>query len=57
MKKIEFEIAKRCCVCHDLFTGTTDRKVMDHDHTTGKYLGAVCNACNFKRQCLLFHNA
>ena len=38
-------------------------KVADHDHITGKFLGAACNTCNLKRQSrhffipLLFHNA
>ena len=63
MKKVEFDTAKRCYICHDPFKGLAKRKVADHDHTTGKFLGAACNACNLKRQSrrffipLLFHNA
>ena len=62
MKKAEFETATRCYICHDPFKGLAKRKVADHDHVTGKFLGAACNACNLKRQSchffihLLFHN-
>ena len=63
MKKAEFETATRCYICHQPFKGLAKRKVADHDHATGKFLGAACNACNLKRQSrrffipLLFHNA
>ena len=62
-KKVMFETATRCYICHDPFKGLAKRKVADHDHMTGKFLGAACNACNLKRQSchffipLLFHNA
>ena len=62
MKKTEFDTATRCYICHDLFKGIVKRKVADHDHITGKFLGAACNACNLKRQSrhffipLLLHN-
>ena len=46
MKKTEFDTAKRCYICHDPFKGLAKRKVADHDHFTGKFLGAACNACN-----------
>ena len=45
MKKVEFESATRCYICHDSFKGLAKRKVADHDHITGKFLGAACNAC------------
>ena len=50
VKKIGFETATRCYICHDPFKGIAKRKVADHDHITGKFLGAACNACNLKRQ-------
>ena len=62
MKKTEFDTAKHCYICHQPFKWFAMRKVADHDHITGKFLGAVCNACNLKRQShhffipLLFHN-
>ena len=62
MKKTEFETATCCYICHQPFKDIAKRKVADHDHTTGKFLGAACNACNLKRQScrffipLLFHN-
>ena len=63
MKRGMFETATRCYICHDPFKGFVKRKVADHDHVTGKFLGAACNTCNLKRQShrffipLLFHNA
>ena len=62
-KEKDFNDATKCYICHDPFHGIAKQKVADHDHTTGKYLGAACNACNLKRQShrnfipLLFHNA
>ena len=50
MKKAEFDTATRCYICHDPFKGIAKRKVADHDHVTGKFLGAACSACNLKRQ-------
>ena len=54
-----------CYICHDPFltTGKAKKKVRDHDHSTGEYLGPACNECNLKRQSrrfflpLIFHNA
>ena len=46
-----------------LSTGKVKKKVRDHDHSTGEYLGPACNECNLKRQNrrfflpLIFHNA
>ena len=41
MKKSEFDTATRCYICHDPFKGLAKRKVADHDHVTGKFLGAA----------------
>ena len=63
-QEVEFGMACFCYLCkHKFRGGPGHRKVMDHDHITGKYLGAACNACNLKRQHkrwflpLFFHNA
>ena len=39
----EFEKATCCELCNKEFTGD---KVLDHDHTTGLYRGALCRQCN-----------
>ena len=60
----EYEKAEVCYICHDPFltTGKAKKKVRDHDHSTGEYLGPACNECNLKRQSrrfflpLIFHN-
>ena len=54
---------RRCCYicCRQFFKES--EKYRDHDHVTGKYLGAACNTCNLKRVQknldlpLIFHNA
>ena len=57
------ELYETATVCKHGFKGLAGRKVRDHDHSTGEYLGAACNACNLKRQGrrfflpLIFHNA
>ena len=64
-QKREYKKAVTCYICHDPFltTGKAKKKVRDHDHSTGEYIGPVCNACNLKRQSrrfflpLIFHNA
>ena len=59
----EYEKAETCYICHDPFHGKAKKKVRDHDHSTGEYLGPACNECNLKRQSrrfflpLIFHNA
>ena len=56
------EKAVTCYICHEPFHGKVKRKVRDHDHSTGEYIGAACNVCNLKRQSrrfflpLIFHN-
>ena len=41
----EYEKAETCYICHDPFLtkGKAKRKVRDHDHSTGEYLGPACN--------------
>ena len=62
MKKALFDTATSCYICHQPFKGLAKRKAADHDHVTGKFLSAACNACNLRRQSrrffipLLFHN-
>jgi hypothetical protein len=63
-EKENFENATHCCYCQREFNpqeqGLT--KVADHDHVTGKYIGASCSNCNVmrvpSRQAipLFFHN-
>ena len=53
--------AVRCYLCKDEFT-LENHKVCDHDHFTGKFLGAACNQCNLSRRIIkptlpvVFHN-
>ena len=58
--------AVECCICHRQNrpfdqTSANDRKVADHDHVTGYYLGAAHDECNRKRRVvydipIFFHN-
>jgi len=43
--KIDFDNAKKCCICQKDFT-EKDKKVRDHCHFTGKYRGAAHQKCN-----------
>ena len=59
----EFVLATNCYICGKVFTrGKGNHKVRDHDHLTGKYLGAACEGCNINRRPdrmyipLFFHN-
>jgi len=45
----DFEMATKCHVC-ELSIENDDDKVRDHDHLTGKYVGAAHSACNLKRK-------
>lgn len=52
---IQYNEAKVCCICHNKkqpFDSSTDdwRKVRDHDHVTGYYIGAAHNLCNKRRR-------
>ena len=55
--------AKECYICKKSFEANfNNRKVVDHDHISGKILGAAHSLCNFKRQSpyltpIFFHNA
>lgn len=57
-----FNTSEECYICHKKFNSEKD-KYRDHDHASGKFLGAACNGCNFRRvlkNCdlpLIFHNA
>jgi hypothetical protein len=65
-KQEEHNNAVECCICHRQNrpfdqTNPNDRKVADHDHVTGKYLGAAHDECNRKRRVVydipvFFHN-
>lgn len=46
----DFESAENCIICGEQFNLETDRKVMDHCHFTGHYLGAAHNSCNMLRE-------
>lgn len=53
--QIDFENATHCSICENLFEEEECNKVIDHDHVTGFYRGAACNACNLGfRICNLF---
>ena len=52
-----------CYICGRVFTGQKgSRKVHDHDHLNGEYIGAACEGCNINRRPdrmilpLFFHN-
>ena len=56
------ESAVVCMWCHMAFDDSRKRKVFDHDHVTGAYVGAACSTCNLKRRqdrntlVVVFHN-
>jgi DNA polymerase type B, organellar and viral/Recombination endonuclease VII len=59
----EYDDAENCYLCKKQFTNAKSRqKVHDHDHFTGDFLGAACNACNLARRVrkpflpVVFHN-
>ena len=59
----EFKAATNCYICGKPFTGRNGgRKVHDHDHLSGEYIGAACEGCNINRRPdrmfipLFFHN-
>ena len=49
-----FENQERCYMCLKKFFNTSGEKLKvkcrDHDHITGKYIGAACASCNISRQ-------
>ena len=60
----EHREAAHCYLCKKRFNNRKKgRKVHDHDHFTGQYLGAACNSCNLARRIpkkpvlpVVFHN-
>ena len=59
-----YDMTEKCHICKKPFLndGFKFKKVVDHDHVTGKILGAAHSICNFKRQSpyyttIFFHNA
>ena len=40
--------AWRCYACKKPFKFGVRKRVLDHDHDSGKYRGAACNNCNLK---------
>ena len=58
-----YEEAETCHVCQLPFGNTkNEKKVLDHDHVTGKIVGAAHSICNLNRQPpyktpIFFHNA
>ena len=61
---LEFQHATTCHICHQAFEWETTvgyKKVRDHDHLTGRFIGAAHSSCNLKRRKILkipifFHN-
>ena len=57
-----FEAATECYLCHKPFGDrTSERKVRDHDHLTGRYRGAAHSRCNINMRKtykvpVFFHN-
>ena len=59
-----FHKAKKCYICNKPFAidNFKYKKVVDHDHVSGKILGAAHSLCNLQRQApfrtpIFFHNA
>ena len=63
-EKDKHDEATKCYLCGRTFDQSKKgmRKVCDHDHMTGEYLGAACDGCNINRRPdrqkipLFFHN-
>ena len=59
-----YKKANECYICHKPFAEANFKykKVVDHDHVSGKILGAAHSLCNLQRQApfrtpIFFHNA
>ena len=56
-----FENSSHCYICNVEFQPSI-KKIRDHDHFTGNFLGASCNKCNLQRRIrkpflpVVFHN-
>lgn len=62
-QKEEYDEATECYICGNPFLPAKGkRKVRDHDHLTGQFIGAACEGCNINRRPdrmyipLFFHN-
>jgi hypothetical protein len=64
--KIDYEINDVCHICEKVIDKNDEKnyKVRDHDHFTGKFIGAAHNSCNLKRNItknynvpVVFHNS
>lgn len=45
----KFEESSKCYICDEDFNDTRC-KCRDHDHNTGRFIGAACTVCNLQRQ-------
>ena len=47
-EEFEYELGQECYVCNKRFNNLeeNDKKVRDHCHLTGKYIGPACSYCN-----------
>ena len=57
----DFQEATDCHICNQTFNDSTDKKVRDHCHVTGRFRGAAHNSCNrsFRltdKITVIFHN-
>ena len=50
-EKVQYKNALNCHLCGDFFNESDEKlkKVCDHDHTTGLFVGAAHKHCNFLR--------
>ena len=61
-QKKSFFNSKNCYLCNERFQNTKHlKKVRDHCHYTGSYIGAAHSRCNLERQMdtrlpIVFHN-
>ena len=62
IQEFQFCLSANCYLCGVVFDEENKKKVTDHDHFTGQYLGAACNQCNLLRSLrrgtfpIVFHN-
>ena len=62
-EKNKYDLAQECPKCHKPFS-STNPKVRHHNHSTGRFIGALCNSCNLQirnKKCsfvlpVVFHN-
>lgn len=48
VKELVEKQGNRCRICHSIFNGylLSESPCVDHNHTTGKVRGVLCNSCN-----------